>query len=152
MFFIYIYFLIMDHDSLVLTCAVFNDFWGYISFDVVADESYYLFQASSQIGCGGFEFGSDSYVSAPGGEMAAEFNAGVPNDKGEVVTITKENIIVEAQGSSTPISVVPDLGGTGISNVKAENANAPIYNLAGQKADKSQKGILIQNGKKFVNK
>ena len=129
-----------------------SHFWGYISFDVVADESYYLFQASSQIGFGGFEFGSDSYVSAPGGEMAAEFNAGVPNDKGEVVTITKENIIVEAQGSSTPISVVPDLGGTGISNVKAENANAPIYNLAGQKADKSQKGILIQNGKKFVNK
>lgn len=43
---------------------------------------------------------------------------------------------------------------TGINNVKAaENeANAPVFNLAGQKADKSQKGILIQNGKKFVNK
>ena len=44
----------------------------------------------------------------------------------------------------------------GVENVKAvkaaENADAPIYNLAGQKADKSQKGILIQNGKKFVNK
>lgn len=35
---------------------------------------------------------------------------------------------------------------------KAINANAPIFNLAGQKVDKSQKGILIQNGKKFVNK
>lgn len=45
--------------------------------------------------------------------------------------------------------------GTGISNVKAaeqNNANAPIYNLAGQKVEKSQKGVLIQNGKKFVNK
>jgi hypothetical protein len=43
---------------------------------------------------------------------------------------------------------------TGINNVKAAeaDANAPIFNLAGQKADKSQKGILIQNGKKFVNK
>ena len=41
---------------------------------------------------------------------------------------------------------------SGISNVKAENANAPIYNLAGQKVEKNQKGILIQNGKKFVNK
>jgi hypothetical protein len=35
---------------------------------------------------------------------------------------------------------------------KAINANAPIFNLAGQKVDKNQKGILIQNGKKFVNK
>ena len=45
-------------------------------------------------------------------------------------------------------------GTTGINNVKAAeaDANAPIFNLAGQKADKSQKGILIQNGKKFVNK
>jgi hypothetical protein len=34
---------------------------------------------------------------------------------------------------------------------KAINDNA-IFNLAGQKADKGQKGILIQNGKKFVNK
>ena len=47
-------------------------------------------------------------------------------------------------------------GETGIETVKTANkvgdADAPIYNLAGQKADKSQKGILIQNGKKFVNK
>ena len=43
---------------------------------------------------------------------------------------------------------------TGINNVKAAeaDANAPIFNLAGQKVDKSQKGILIQNGRKFVNK
>lgn len=44
---------------------------------------------------------------------------------------------------------------TGINTIKAaekNDANAPIYNLAGQKVDKNQKGILIQNGKKFVNK
>ena len=32
------------------------------------------------------------------------------------------------------------------------NANATLYNLAGQKVDKSYKGIVIQNGRKFVNK
>lgn len=32
------------------------------------------------------------------------------------------------------------------------NANAPIYNLAGQKVNKSYKGVVIQNGKKFVQK
>lgn len=32
------------------------------------------------------------------------------------------------------------------------NANAPMYNLSGQQVDKSYKGIVIQNGRKFVNK
>ena len=43
---------------------------------------------------------------------------------------------------------------TAISNIKADaiNENAPIYNLAGQRVNKTAKGILIQNGKKFVNK
>ena len=43
---------------------------------------------------------------------------------------------------------------TAVSTVKtaAENADAPIYNLAGQKVDKSFKGIVIQNGKKVVIK
>ena len=45
-------------------------------------------------------------------------------------------------------------GGTdGITHVMdVKVANGSLYNLAGQKVDKSQKGILIQNGKKFVNK
>lgn len=34
----------------------------------------------------------------------------------------------------------------------AANENAPIYNLAGQRVNKTAKGILIQNGKKFMNK
>ena len=45
--------------------------------------------------------------------------------------------------------------GTGISNAVVAskvNANAPIYNLAGQKVNKSYKGVVIQNGKKFVQK
>lgn len=35
---------------------------------------------------------------------------------------------------------------------KAENPNAPIYNLAGQQVTKSYKGVVIQNGKKFFQK
>lgn len=43
---------------------------------------------------------------------------------------------------------------TGISSISSDKLsdNAPIYNLAGQKVSKETKGILIQNGKKFVNK
>jgi len=43
-------------------------------------------------------------------------------------------------------------GSSAISNIAADaqNANAPVYNLAGQRVGKDAKGILIQNGKKFV--
>ncbi len=44
---------------------------------------------------------------------------------------------------------------TGISNTvlaPLSSANAAIYNLAGQKVDSSYKGVVIQNGKKFVQK
>jgi len=42
---------------------------------------------------------------------------------------------------------------TAIFNVKAADAvNAPIFNMAGQRVNDSFKGVVIQNGKKFVNK
>ena len=45
---------------------------------------------------------------------------------------------------------------TGIDNLNAEskalNDNAPMYNLAGQRVDKTYKGVVIQNGKKFINR
>ena len=41
----------------------------------------------------------------------------------------------------------------GIADVKvAAEQNAPAYNLAGQKVDKSYKGVVIQNGKKMIQK
>ena len=48
---------------------------------------------------------------------------------------------------------IKDYTPASINTMKAEqNVNAPIYNLAGQKVDKSFKGIVIQNGKKFFSK
>lgn len=43
---------------------------------------------------------------------------------------------------------------TGISSISSDklNVNAPVYNLAGQRVSRHAKGLLIQNGKKFVNK
>lgn len=52
------------------------------------------------------------------------------------------------------IKFVEDTG-AGITNVTTEenaDPNAPVYNLAGQRVNKDTKGILIQNGKKFINK
>ncbi len=41
---------------------------------------------------------------------------------------------------------------TGIEGVFVEKTDNAIYNLAGQKVDNSFKGIVIQNGKKFIRK
>lgn len=48
------------------------------------------------------------------------------------------------------------LSTSGINNATVANCvldeNAPVYNLAGQRVNKNAKGILIQNGKKFIVK
>ena len=76
-------------------------FWGWITFDVTANSTYWLFQDSSQVGFGGFEF----------------------------------------------------VASAGISNVKAaDNAAAVRYNLAGQKVSEGYKGVVIQNGRKIMQK
>lgn len=42
---------------------------------------------------------------------------------------------------------------TGISNITAtENVDAPAYNIAGQRVNANAKGLIIKNGKKFINK
>lgn len=48
----------------------------------------------------------------------------------------------------------PEKTTTGISSVtaKAENDNAPMYNLAGQRVSKNAKGLVIKNGKKMILK
>ena len=130
-----------------------QSFWGWLTFDVEPGESYYVFQTSSQVGFGGFEFGTEKYVSAPEGTMADEFNHGVADNKGEVVTITTANMTVEAVGSSTPTSIIPDKSGAGISNLKSDKGtNAQRYNLAGQKVSNDFKGIVIENGRKMMVK
>lgn len=40
----------------------------------------------------------------------------------------------------------------GINSINADDDNAPIYNVAGQRVSKAQKGIFIQNGKKIAVK
>ena len=43
---------------------------------------------------------------------------------------------------------------TAITNLKADSAKAqaPVYNLAGQRVDAAYKGVVIQNGKKFIQR
>ena len=99
-------------------------FWGTLTLDVTAGEGYYFFQDSSQLGFSDFTFTYDS----------STLDTSI-QEKDEL-----ENAVDPTQA--------------GISTVKADaaNANAPIYNMAGQRVEKSYKGVVIQNGRKFVNK
>ena len=62
------------------------------------------------------------------------------------------NNIYSGRAEIRPISV--ELS-TGIDNITVEeelDENAPIYNLAGQRVSKDAKGIVIQNGKKYIRR
>lgn len=51
-----------------------------------------------------------------------------------------------------PISVEVPTGITDVTVDEAFDENAPMYNLSGQRVDKNAKGIVIQNGKKFIRR
>jgi hypothetical protein len=58
-------------------------FWGWITFEVEAGVSYWLFQDSSQVGFGGFEFSTGSEP-GPGGDDLAEIVAATSPKDGQV--------------------------------------------------------------------
>ncbi len=115
----------------------------------VADDSplkgYPMYQES--ISMKGSE-GTDAYVIGAGNQAVwvyLSFNAVA----GETYYVFNKNTQIGFGG----FEFTPD-GTTGISDITTETAdpNAPVYNLAGQRVSKDAKGILIQNGKKFIRK
>ena len=71
------------------------------------------------------------------------------------VTSTEEITSIVLTSDNSSITLKGD-SSTGITSVKTSTTesdeDAPIYNLAGQRVTKDYKGVLIQNGKKFMNK
>lgn len=69
-------------------------------------------------------------------------------------TYTSFGVYTEMQENAVlPYLYVLDNTASGINapTVNVIDENAPIYNLAGQRVSKDAKGILIQNGRKFIN-
>lgn len=65
----------------------------------------------------------------------------------------KKGYIVLNGASAAKYSICFDDEATGIHTIEATSAaNAAMYNLAGQRVDKAYKGIVIVNGKKYLNK
>ena len=70
----------------------------------------------------------------------------VQGEDGTVFTMKKAYFAI---ASATPEANV----GTGINALTINNdVNAPMYNLAGQRVDAQFKGVVIQNGRKFMKK
>lgn len=65
----------------------------------------------------------------------------------------KKGYIVLNGASAAKYSICFDDEATGIQTIEAASAaNGAMYNLAGQRVDKAYKGIVIVNGKKYLNK
>lgn len=65
----------------------------------------------------------------------------------------KKGYIVLSGASAAKYAINFDGEATGIHTIEAASAaNATMYNLAGQRVDKAYKGIVIVNGKKYLNK
>lgn len=90
--------------------------------------------------------GDNTYALVKGRQSFAKVKAGVtiPAGKAYLETTADSKLAINFGGETT-----------GISKVATEltaSENSAMYNLAGQRVSNSYKGIVIRNGKKFINK
>lgn len=74
---------------------------------------------------------------------------------GDEVVVYGSLTMYNTQAETAQGAILVKLNGltTNIGAVKAEaNADAPVYNLAGQQVDGSYKGVVVKNGKKMIQK
>ena len=102
---------------------------------------------------------STFYYWAEGSKMSNNGFIYVPAENPDLdaipsIVFSGEEKTNEETGETTPAPTPVAFGVTaGIDSISvASDENAPVYNLFGQKVGKDAKGILIQNGKKFIRK
>lgn len=103
---------------------------GFISFPVYEGSDYYFSALGSKAACGGFVYTA------------------------EAPSVVFEEVIGEDGAVAFPKVEFPEILASGVESVATDNnnADAPIYNLMGVRVNADAKGILIQNGKKFIRK
>lgn len=63
------------------------------------------------------------------------------------------NVMLQWKGAKHIVKVTQEAGPTGINTITTnDDANAPAYNLAGQRVDSNANGVVIRNGKKVIKK
>jgi hypothetical protein len=63
-----------------------------------------------------------------------------------------KNFFVKEGAGTNPYEYGTSTGIENVVNGNVVNGNDALYNIAGQRVNKDYKGIVIQNGKKFINK
>lgn len=106
---------------------------GFLTFEVIEGNDYYFSALGSKAACGGFVYTSELPV------IKYEATSTTDKDTG-AVTEYPEYVFDLAASVETLGSAV------------AADENAPIYNMMGVRVNADAKGILIQNGKKFIRK
>ncbi len=73
---------------------------------------------------------------------------------GSQIMANKTYLLVNEASAAKGVKIAFGGDTTGISDINATEteANAPVYNLAGQRVGNGTKGLLIKNGRKFINK
>ena len=117
----------------------------------IADVTPYLEQTTNEDGTkttDNWYDSSNKFV-----QIFDKWKIGYELQEGNTYTFTGIMILYNEQPEMY-VTVDPTTSGaTAISNVNTElNADAPIYNLAGQRVARAEKGIFIQNGKKIILK
>ena len=104
---------------------------GFVTFAVYEDTDYYFSALGSKAPCGGYIF-TETFPTVT-------FNAITDGDG----NVTSPEVVFAPMGFGT----------AAVESVSVEaNENAPIYNMMGVRVNSDAKGILIQNGKKFIRK
>lgn len=115
--------------------------FGVIMFPVFAEAGTYIFGAQgSKATCPGIVYTSEKPVVTIYGTESTD-------EDGNVTPAPTEMTFTYPGASS-------EGGESGIESIITDNAdeNAPIYNVMGIQVDENYKGIVIKNGKKFVNR
>ncbi len=117
----------------------------------IADVTPYLEQTTNEDGTkttDNWYDSSNKFV-----QIFDKWKIGYELQEGNTYTFTGIMILYNEQPEMYVTVDPTTAGATAISNVNTElNADAPIYNLAGQRVARAEKGIYIQNGKKVILK
>lgn len=122
-----------DADAKEAAGNSFGSWNGAMVFPVYEGCHYYVFATGSKLTGG-------PYVWTQEKPTQVAFTKEIKDEEGNVTDVKVMNLI----GEYTPAAVEA---------VEAvENADAPVYNMMGIRVNSEAKGILIQNGKKFIRK
>lgn len=80
--------------------------------------------------------------------------AGFRQPAGTQIKANRAYLLVSGTNAAKGVKIAFDGETTGISDINAAKyeADAPVYDLTGRRVSADAKGLLIKNGKKFINK